>query len=96
MNVTLRPLYGYYQLQVQVVVVVGCKHGKVDSYWSLPSVEWKWYILCINFEFCEEKNIEISKKILIYIAKQFMMTKKIQRTSTYSKDGASGVQGGDI
>ena len=34
-------------------------------------------ILCTNFEFCEEKKHRHFKNILIYKAKQFMMTKKI-------------------
>ena len=21
----------------------GCKHGKVDNSWSMPSVKWKWF-----------------------------------------------------
>ena len=32
-------------------------------------------ILCTNFEFCEEKNHRHLKNILIYKAKQFIMTK---------------------
>ena len=36
-------------------------------------------ILCLNFEFCEEKTHRHSKNILIYKAKQFMMTKRIPR-----------------
>ena len=54
-------------------------------------------ILCINFEFCEEKNHRHFKIILIYKAKQFMMTKTNPvKVYIYLEDGASGVQVGDI
>ena len=36
-------------------------------------------LLCTNFEFCEEINHRHFKNILIYKAKQFMMTKRIPR-----------------
>ena len=39
--------------------------------------------LSTNFEFCEEKNHGHFKNILIYKAKQIMMTKKIQKKSIY-------------
>ena len=54
--------------------------------------------LYTNFNFCEEKTIDI-KKILIYKAIQFMMTKKrkiSKKSSLNLENDASGVQVGDI
>jgi hypothetical protein len=55
--------------------VYGCKHRNVDNSQSLPS-DSKLYT---NFEFCEEKNHPHFKNLLIYKAKQIMMTKIISK-----------------
>ena len=54
---------------------MGCKHGKVDNSWSMPMLSESDSILCTNFKFCEGKIYGHCKNILIYKAKQFMMTK---------------------
>ena len=43
-----------------------------------------------------KKVIDIFKKILIYKAKQFMMTKNLRKGLNILEDDASGVQVGDI
>ena len=52
------------------------------------------------FEFCGEKIHRRSNNILIYKAKQFMMTQKKKKKSKKClhvlEDSASGVTGGDI
>ena len=65
------------------IYMCGCKHGKVNSSWSLPSAEWKWYeTIHYLLKFFEEKNYRNTKNILMYKAKKFMMTKKFQEKST--------------
>ena len=49
-----------------------------------------------NLNFVKKKIHRHFLNIFIYMAKQFMMTKKIQVKSTFLEDGASGVQVGDI
>ena len=57
-----------------------CKHGKVDSSWSLHMFKWKLVhynnILMLNFV---KKDHEYFKNTLIYKAKQFMLTKTISK-----------------
>ena len=53
-------------------------------------------MLCINFEFCEERSHKIFKRILIHKAKQFMTTFFFKRSLHILGDIASGVQVGDI
>jgi len=38
------------------LIVLECKHGKVDISWSTLSVKWQWFKLYTIFEFCEWKN----------------------------------------
>ena len=54
------------------------------------------YKLHNNFEFCEEKFHKHWNNILIYKAKQFMMTKQFKESLHILEDGASGRQVDDI
>ena len=50
-----------------------------------------------NFEFCEDKNHQHVKIILVYKAKQITMTKNNSKKSLHIlEDNTSGVQVGDI
>jgi hypothetical protein len=53
--------------------------------------------LYANFEFCEEENHKHFINMLLYKAKQIMMTRKHYKKSLHIlEDGTSGVQVGDI
>ena len=80
------------------IYVYQCKRGKVDNSWFLLNVKWKW----INFMYWlwilwRKKLIALFFNILIYKAKQFMMTKNIPRkVLNILEDNASGVWVGGI
>ena len=69
-----------------------CKHGKVDRWWSLANVKWKWFnsIYLLPF-FMKEENI-----IYWSINSSNLWWKKSKKSLHILEDGASGVQVGDI
>lgn len=89
-------LCGHSYLSDAYVLSGGCKHGKVDNSWSLPSVQWKWFNFMYRLWVSWRKKIHRHFKF-VDIAKQFMMRKKnSEKIRHVFKDGASGVQVGDI
>ena len=72
---------------------VGASTEKVDNLWSRMVFNEGDSNLYTNFEFCDEINHRHFKNILIYKAKQMLMTKWFREKSTYFR---SGVQVNDI
>ena len=75
------------------MLVIGRKHGQLQSSITLHRSKWKWFKLYVNFEFCGGKNHLHSKKHIDLQSQVICVDKKFFKKSIHIlEDNVSSVQ----